>query len=97
VARSRLLLSDGQIDCGGSATPELNYAVLPSATSVPHCLVAIAIEFIGLERDKTEAMYSLRYRVVLLTLMACVASTGTGSNRSTHDGVQDAEATRAHL
>jgi hypothetical protein len=75
----------------------LNYAVLPSATSVPHCLVAIAIEFIGLERDKTEAMYSLRYRVVLLTLMACVASTGTGSNRSTHDGVQDAEATRAHL
>jgi hypothetical protein len=51
---------------------------LPSATSVPHCLVAIAIECIGLERDKTEAMYSLRYRVVLLTLMAYVASTGTG-------------------
>jgi hypothetical protein len=64
---------------------------LPSATSVPHCLVAIAIEFIGLERDKTEAMYFLRYRMVLLTLMACVASTGTGSNRSTHDGVQDAD------
>jgi hypothetical protein len=78
-----------QIDCGRSATPEVNYIVLPSITSVPHCLVAMGVEVIGLGRDKTEAMYSLRYWVVLLTLMACVAFTEAGSSRSSRDESAD--------
>jgi Protein of unknown function (DUF1236) len=36
-------------------------------------------------------MYSLRYSVVLVTLMACVAFTAVGSSRNSRDGVQDAD------
>ena len=34
-------------------------------------------------------MYSLRYGVVLVTLMACVAFTSVGPNRNSGDGVQE--------
>jgi hypothetical protein len=49
----------------------------------------MGIEFIALGRDKTEAMYSLRYRVVLLTLVACVAFTEVRSSRSSCDESAD--------
>jgi hypothetical protein len=49
----------------------------------------MAIEFIGLGQERTEAMYSLRYSVVLVTLMACVAFTAVGSSRNSRDGVQE--------
>jgi Protein of unknown function (DUF1236) len=34
-------------------------------------------------------MYSLRYSVVIVTLMACVALTAVGSSRNSRDGVQE--------
>jgi hypothetical protein len=34
-------------------------------------------------------MYSLRYGVILVTLMACVAFTAVGSSRNSRDGVQE--------
>lgn len=36
-------------------------------------------------------MYSLRYSVVLVTFMACVAFTAAGSSRSSRGGVEDAD------
>jgi hypothetical protein len=52
----------------------------------------MAIDFIALGEDDAEAMYFLRYRVVVLvTLVACVALAGAGSSRSSRDGVQDAD------
>jgi hypothetical protein len=36
-------------------------------------------------------MYSLRYSVVLVTLMACVAFAAVGPSRNSRDGVQDAD------
>ena len=45
----------------------------------------MAIELIGLGEEETEAMYFLRYSVVLVTLMACVALAGVGSSRSSRD------------
>src|SRR5271166_1224229 len=38
-------------------------------------------------------MYSLRYGVVLATLMTCVAFTAVGSSRSSRDGVQEERGT----
>jgi hypothetical protein len=38
---------------------------------------------------KTEAMYSLRYSVVLVTLMACVAFTAVGASRNSRNGVHE--------
>jgi hypothetical protein len=40
------------------------------------------------QRPDLEAMYSLRYSVVLVTLMACIAFTAIGSSRNNRDGVQ---------
>ena len=56
----------------------------------PHCLVAIALEFVGPEWEGTEAMYFLRQSVVLVTLVACVALlTVIGSGRSSRQGWQE--------
>jgi hypothetical protein len=49
----------------------------------------IAIKFIGLGQERTEAMYSLRYSVVLVTLIACVAFPAVESSRNSRDGVQE--------
>jgi uncharacterized protein DUF1236 len=83
-------VSDGQIDCGRSATPRLNYPILPSVTVAPHYLVAMAVEFIALGEDDTEAMSFLRY-MALVTLVACVALAGAEPSRSSRHGVQDAD------
>lgn len=70
--------------CGRLATPEVNISF--SLPLPPRCIVSSqwpsSLSVLG---GKTEAMYSLRYRVVLLTLMACVAFTEAGSSRNSRD------------
>jgi hypothetical protein len=41
-------------------------------------------------------MYSLRYSVVLVTLMACVAFVAVWSSRNSRDGVQEADLSLVH-